>query len=326
MRESDATRRGDTRRPGEDAQRPSEISSGGWKQVLGRTKDAIKADRVGLMAAGVAFYAMLALFPTIMAAITVWGLVAEPQQIQQTLGNVSSQLPDGAGRLLTQQVSGIAQNSSSTLGWVLAASLAGALWSASSGTKGLMNAVNAAYGEDESRGFLKVRGLALTLTIGAILFGLLIVAIIAVVPALLSFVGLGSTGQAIVRWGRWPLLAVALVAGLAVLYRYAPDRAEPRWNWLSWGSAVAVVVWLVASAGFAWYVNSFGSYSETYGSLGGVIVLMLWLFLSAFAVLVGAELNAEMEHQTRHDTTRGGPRPMGERDAHVADTDAAGRP
>ena len=326
MRESDATRRGNPRRSGEDAQRPSEISSGGWKQVLGRTKDAIKGDRVGLMAAGVAFYAMLALFPTIMAAITVWGLVAEPQQIQQTLGNVSSQLPEGAGRLITQQVSGIAQSSGSTLGWVLAASLAGALWSASSGTKGLMNAVNAAYGEDESRGFLKVRGLALTLTVGAIFFGLLVVAIIAVVPALLSFVGLGSTGQDIVRWGRWPLLAVALVAGLAVLYRYAPDRAEPRWNWLSWGSAVAVVVWLVASAGFAWYVNSFGSYSETYGSLGGVIVLMLWLFLSAFAVLVGAELNAEMEHQTRHDTTRGRPRPMGERDAHVADTDAASRP
>jgi membrane protein len=310
----------DTGAPGADAGTPSDIPRSGWKQVLVRTKDEIKGDRVGLMAAGVAFYVMLALVPTLIAAVTIWGLVSDPQQIQQTVGGVSSQLPNGAADLLQQQMSRIAQNSSSALGWTLVASVAAALWSASSGTKGLMNAVNAAYDEDESRGFLEVRGTALALTVGLIFFGLIVLALIAVVPAILTSIGLGTTAETVIRWGRWPLLAAALIVGLAVIYRYAPDRDHPEWNWLSWGAGVAVVIWLVASAAFAWYVNSFGSYSETYGSLAGVIVLMLWLFLSSFAILIGAELNAEMEHQTGRDTTRGEPEPMGQRGAHVADT------
>lgn len=305
--------------PGSDATTPTEIPSGGWKQIALRTRDQIKSDRVGLMSAGVAFYAMLAIFPTIIAALTVWGLVAEPEQIQQTMDSYSSQLPDGAGELVSSQVSRIAENSDSSLGWALFASLAAALWSASSGTKGLMNAVNAAYDEPETRGFLKTRGMALALTVGGVFFGLILVGLIAVIPALLGTVGLGSTAEELLRWGRWPLLALALMVGLTVIYRYAPDRDHPQWRWLGWGSGVAVVVWLLASAGFAWYVTEFGSFGETYGSIAGVIVLMLWFFLSAFAILLGAEVNAEMEHQTRHDTTTGPPEPMGRRGAHVAD-------
>lgn len=307
-------------RDGSQADEPTSIPASGWKQILVRTKDEIKADRVGLMAAGVGFYAMLAIFPALIAAVSLWGLVSDPQQIQQTITDVASALPRGAAELLETQLTQIAGNSETALGWALAASLAAALWSASSGTKGLMNAVNAAYDEEETRGFLKVRGLALVLTIGGIFFGLIILGLIAVVPAVLRSAGLGETIETVIQWGRWPILAAALTVGLAVIYRYAPDRDEPEWSWLSVGAAVAVVIWLIASAGFAWYVNSFGSYSETYGSIAGVIVLMLWFFLTAFAILVGAELNAEMEHQTVKDTTRGPDEPMGQRDAYVADT------
>lgn len=312
-------------RPGGEASQPADIPVQGWKQIAVRTKDEIKDDRVGLMAAGVAFYAMLALFPTIIAAVTLWGLVSDSQQIQQTVTSFSSTLPTGAADLIAEQVKRIAGNSDSSLGFALLASLAGALWSASSGTKGLMNAVNAAYDEDETRGFVKVRGTALVLTVGGIFFGLLLIGLIAVVPAVFDNVGLGRVGEAVVQWGRWPVLAIALAAGLGVIYRFAPDRDEPRWRWLTWGSSIAVVIWLAASVGFAWYVNSFGSYGQTYGSLAGVIVLMLWFFLTAFAILVGAELNAEVEHQTIRDTTQGPPEPMGQRDAYVADTTAGGR-
>lgn len=323
---ADERRDGDRRerRPGASAESPTDIPSAGWKQILVRTKDEIKDDNVALMAAGVAFYAMLALVPAMIAAVTLWGLVSDPAQIQQTVEGFASGLPQSAADLVTSQMESIAQSSSDALGFALVASVLGALWSASSGTKGLMNAVNSAYDEKETRGFLKVRGLALALTIGAIFFGLIAIGLIAVVPAVLGNLGLGETGEMLIRWGRWPMLALAVVAGLAVIYRFAPDRDHPRWNWASLGSVIATVIWLVASAGFAWYVNSFGSFGETYGSMAGVIVLMLWLFLTAFAILLGAEVNAEMEHQTRHDTTSGPEQPMGSRDAYVADTTPGG--
>lgn len=306
--------------PGGTATRPTDIPADGWKQVLLRVKDEIKQDRVGLMAAGVAFYAMLAVFPAMIAGVTLWGLVADPSQIQSTISGIASALPEGAATLLTSQMESLAAGDSTTLGWTLVASVLAALWSASSGTKGLMNAVGAAYDEDESRGFLALRGTALALTVGAIFFALLTIGLIAVVPAVLGAVGLGTTASLLVQWLRWPLLAVAVMAGLTVVYRVAPDRDDAEWRWLGWGSVAATVIWLAASAGFAWYVRSFGSYSETYGAAAGVIVLMLWFFLTAFAVLLGAELNAELEHQTVRDTTRGAARPMGSRDAHVADT------
>ena len=308
-------------RPGVRAARPTDIPAAGWKQVLVRTKEQIKADRVGLMAGGVAFYAMLALVPALIAAVTLWGLVSDPAQVQQQVDSFAAQLPASATELVTEQVTRIASGSSSALGWTLVVSLLAALWSASSGTKGLMNAVNAAYDEPETRGFLKERGIAIGLTVGAIFFGLVLVGLIAVVPAVLGVVGLGAAAEYAIAWGRWPLLALALMAGLAVIYRFAPDRDHAQWTWLTPGATVAVTLWLAASVAFAWYVGSFGSYNETYGTMAGVIVLMLWLFLSAFAILVGAELNAEAERQTRHDTTVGTPRPVGQRGAHAADVD-----
>ena len=291
-------------RPGGRASSPTQIPVAGWKQILGRTKDEIKADRVALMAGGVTFYAILALVPALIAAITLWGIVvSDPTQVAQQINSFASSLPAGAGDLLTSQVTSIASTSSTTLGWTLVISLLAALWSASSGAKGLMNAINAAYDEAPTRGFLEERGLAIALTVGAVFFGLLLIGLIAVVPAVLGLVGLGTAAEYAISWGRWPLLALSLMGGLAVIYRVAPDRPTPRWSWLAPGAAVGVVLWLLASVGFAFYVNSFGSYNETYGTMAGVVVLMLWLFLSAFAILVGAELNAETERQTRRDTT-----------------------
>lgn len=319
MRTGTAPRRAD--RPGVHASRPTDIPRSGWTQVLTRTKDQIKADRVALMAGGVTFYAMLALVPALIAAVTLWGLLAAPGQIEQQVESFAAQLPGGARDLITTQVSQIAGSSSTALGWTLALSLLGALWAASSGTKGLMNAVNAAYDEPEERGFVKERGIAIALTIGLIFFGLITIGLIAVVPPLLGAIGLGTAAEYAIAWGRWPLLAIALMAGLAVIYRYAPDRDNARWSWLAPGAIAAVVLWLAASAGFAWYVSSFGSYNETYGTMAGVIVLLLWLFLSSFSILVGAELNAEAERQTREDTTVGTPTPMGHRGAQAADVD-----
>ena len=286
-----------------------------------RTKDRIKAERVGLMAAGVAYYSLLAIFPAIIAAVTVWGLVADPTQIEETIAGFAGALPQGADELLIDQVGRIADAPTGGLSLALAISLLAALWSASTGIKGLMNGLNAVYEEPEERGFLKERGLAIALTLGAILLGLVALGLIAVLPAAVGALGLPEPTQTVALWARWPILALFIVLALAIVYRYGPDRSEPRWRWVSWGAGIATAIWLIASAGFAWYVNVFGAegYAETYGSMAGVIVLMLWLFLSAFAALVGACIDAEMELQTAKDTTEGAPQPMGERGARVAD-------
>src|SRR6185437_12403613 len=194
-----------------------------------------------------------------------------------------------------------------------------ALWSASSGTGNLLKAINIAYDEDENRGFLKVRGIALALTLGAIVFVLLTLALVAVVPVVLNVLPLGPVGTVLAQVLRWVLLVALVVAALAVTYRIAPDRDQPRFSWVTTGSLVATVLWIIGSIAFSLYVNNFGSYNKTYGAIAGVVVLMLWLYLTSYIVLLGAEINAESERQTREDTTRGAPAPRGERGAAAAD-------
>ena len=306
---------------GRRAERPSEIPRRGWLAVLKRVKAEVKDDNVGLLAAGVAFYAMLAIFPAIIAVVTVYGLVTrDPGQVQEQLSSFAKGLPQGAGDLLVGQLESVARTSEQSLGIGLAVSLAAVLWSASSGVQALVKGLNAAYDERETRGFLKLRGLSLLLTIGAIVVTIVTLGLIAVVPAVLDDLGLGSVGEVAARYGRWPVLAALVAVAVAALYRYAPDRRNPRWRWVSWGAVLAVALWLLGSAAFSYYVSSFGKYNETYGSIGAVIVLLLWLFLSSFVVLLGAEVDAEIERQTAKDTTTGPPRPLGERDATAADT------
>jgi membrane protein len=305
---------------GREADRPSEIPPRGWFAVLKRVKAEVKEDNVTLLAAGVAFYAMLAIFPAIIAVVTVYGMVADPAQVQTQVGEFAKSLPSGADELLSGQLKSVTQAGRQSLSIGLAVSLLAVLWAASGGVQGLVKGLNLVYDEKETRGFLKLRGLSLLLTLGAILMAVVAIALVAVFPAVIDDLKLGQAGELAASIARWVVLALLVLAAVAVLYRYAPDRANPRWRWVSWGAVVALVLWLLGSIGFSWYVDNFGKYNQTYGTLAAVIILLLWLFLSAFAVLLGAEIDAEIERQTARDTTTGPERPMGRRDAEVADT------
>jgi membrane protein len=308
------------RTAGRGATSPKDIPAPGWKAVGKRVITELKRDHVSLLAAGVAFKGLLALFPAIIAAISIWGLVASPEQMTQQLSRFLGALPEDAASLIEQQMTGVAAGDPGTLSIALVLSVVIALWSASGGTAGLIEGCNAAYNEIDQRKFPVKRGLALLFTLGAIVFLALAVALIAVLPAILGGLGLGETGELAVRVGQWVLLAAMVVGALAAIYKYGPDRDRPQMRWVSWGAVIATILWLVGSAGFSLYVENFGNFDETYGTFGGIIVLMLWLFLSAFVVLLGAEINAEIERQTARDTTEGAPEPIRTRGAVAADT------
>ena len=306
--------------PGEQAETPVGIPPRGWWQVIKRAFRESSADNVPMLAGGVAFFAFLAVFPALIAALTLYGLLADPAQVAQQVQNIAAALPRSAQPLLTEQLTSVTQSSGGALTAGLAISLLAALWSASSGTGNLITAVNLAYDEKESRGFVKLRATALGLTLGGIVFVLLTLTLVAVVPVALDNLGLGVVGRVVAQVVRWVLLVGVVVVGLAVVYRVAPDRASPRFRWVSAGALVATVLWIIGSVAFSLYVNFFGNYNKTYGALAGVIVLMLWLFLTTYIVLLGAEINAESERQTVRDTTHGEPQPMGRRRAEAADS------
>ncbi len=307
---------GRTRNRGGSAETPTQIPAAGWKDVLQRTKEEVRTDNVSVLAGGVAFYWMLSLFPFAIAALSVYGLVANPEDVTKMLQQVQGTVPDSVGQLLQDQLSSIAQSSQGSLTFGLVGSVLFALWSASKGASALIKATNVAFDETETRGFLRLRAMALLLTLAFLVVMVLSIALIVVVPKLVE----GTPFDTVFSVLRWPALAVVAMIGLAALYRYAPDRDEPRWQWVSLGAVVATVLWLVGSSLFSLYANNFGSFNETYGTLSAVIVLLLWLSLTAFVVLLGAEINAESEHQTHRDSTSGPERPRGERDAYVADT------
>jgi membrane protein len=305
---------------GRGAESPLQIPAPGWRDILKRTAAEAKDDNVPLLAAGTAYYAILALFPALISAVTLWGLFAEPQEVAEQINSFTTALPPSAREVLTSSVTSATEDASSALSLGAIVGLATALFSASGGVNGMVKALNAAYDEKETRNFLRLRALSLVLTLGAIVGVLVSIGLIAVVPVLLDNLGLGPVGQFLARWGRWPLLAVLVMAGLAMLYAYAPDRENPELKWISPGAVMATVLWLIGSALFSLFVSNFGNYGATYGIFAGIIVLMLWLFLTGFVVIMGAEVNAEIERQTKQDTTTGEDRPMGERRAQAADT------
>ena len=306
--------------PGEQARTPAQVPARGWWQITRRAWKEAKADRVPLLGAGVAFYAFLSLFPAMIALVLLYGLVADPDQITDQVASFTSALPDDACRLITSSLTSIASSQSRGIGIGVVVSLALALWSASGGVGNLMTAVNTAYDEEETRGFVRRKATALAMTLGAIVFMVVVIGLVAVVPALLnSFVDstVLSLGLSILRY---VVLVLAVTAALAVVYRVAPSRDAPRMRWVSVGAAVATVLWLVASIGFSLYVSNFGSYGKTYGALASVVVLLMWLWITSYAVLLGAEINAESEQQTAADTTKGPEQPMGTRGAVKADS------
>jgi membrane protein len=306
--------------PGIDATSPTQIPARGWKQILKRAWAENNADNMPIIAGGVAFFGFLAVFPALIAIISIYGLVASPADAAKQVEGFSSNLPSSAKDLISTQLANITSNSGGALTFGLIVSILGALWSASGGVGNLVKAVNIAYDEVETRNFLKMRALSLGLTLGAIVFVLLAFGLVAVVPAAIDALPLGVVGTILAQVVRWVLLLAMMAGSLAVLYRVAPDRDAPRFRWVSLGSVVVTVIWAVVSLLFSFYVNNFGSYDKTYGAIAGVIVLMLWLYLTCYLILLGAEINAEAEHQTARDTTEGDPEPMGHRDATVADT------
>jgi membrane protein len=302
---------------GRGADTPQEIPAKGWMDIAKRTGKEVKQDQVPLLAAGVAFYVLLALFPAIIAGVSIYGLVADPQTVRDQINRLAETLSPETAKLIGQQIQQVTSSAGGALGLATVIGILTALWSASSGMKALITGVNLAYDEPEGRKFVKLRGLSILMTLGAMV--LLAVALALIV----GFPAVPDSWPTVLQWTaailRFVLLAVLLMAGLAALYRYAPDRDKPKWGWASPGSVVATVLWVLASVGFSIYVNAFGNYNKTYGALAGIIILMFWLYLTAFVVLVGAELNAEMELQTAKDTTAGPEQPLGERDAHAAD-------
>ncbi len=309
---------------GESAARPTQIPARGWWDVLMRTKDEIKNDNLPIIAAGVAFYAFLSIPALLTATVALWGLVSDPAGIEAQIGQLAGVLPGQVQEILVDQLTAISANSDQALGWTAILAIGFALWSASKGTKSAIVAMNVAYEEKETRGFLKLTAVTLALTLGAVVTVILALFCVAGIPALIVSLRMPAWIETTAGIARWPLLAGVSLVALAVLFRVAPCRSSPKWRWVTPGSIVSTIIWLGASAGFSWYVSYSAKYNETYGSLGGVVVLLMWLYISAFIILLGGELNSELEHQTAKDTTTGPPQPLGERDATVADTVAAG--
>jgi membrane protein len=311
--------------PGGKAERPAQIPARGWTQVAKRGWKEAKADQVPLLAAGVAFYAFLAIFPALIAIVSIYGLFADPSTIANQLNSITAALPEEAAQLITDQVTALSSRRQ-TLGISLILAVLIALWSASAGTSNLLTAINVAYDEEQKRGFVKKRLMSLGLTLAAIVFMVIILGLVAVLPPLLK----AAFGTGALRWVLqilgWLVMVILVAIGLAILYRLGPDRDAPRMRWVSVGAVVATLVWLIASIGFSIYTSTFGNYAKTYGVFAGVVVLLFWLWFTMYAILLGAEINAESEQQTIADTTRGEEEPLGERGAVKADSIPSGDP
>lgn len=274
---------------------PSSLGLRGFREALLRTRREAQRDHLTIISAGVAFYAFLAVFPALAAVISIYGLVADPQTVEQQLQAIGGAVPGGVRDVLGSQLRRVAGASSGALGWGFAASLFLALWSANKGMKGMIEALNVAYDQDEKRGFFKLNALSLLLTLGAVLTAVIAVFVVVAIPPLFGLVGLGGAARVAIDILRWPVLLGFVLVGLGLLYRLGPSREGPQWKWVTPGSALATVLWLAVSIAFSVYVANFGSYDKTYGSLGAVVILLIWLYLGSLVILFGAELNAEAE-------------------------------
>jgi membrane protein len=305
---------------GRTARHPREIPAKGWRDILARVRTEMGSDHVTLVSAGLAMYALLAVFPGLAALIALYGIFASPTDVVEHMQSFSDVLPPGTWDLFSRQLQTLAGQAQGSLSLAAGAGILVALWGARAGMSALMVATNIAYAEAEKRGFIKQTLLSLAFTLGAIVAFLLVLAIGVVLPVTLAVLGTSQWAQWIVAALRWLALWGAATLGLAVLYRYAPSRRPARWHWVLWGSAIGAALWIIVSVGFAFYVRTFATYGKTYGALGGVIVLLMCFYLSSLTIVIGAEINAEMERQTTRDTTEGAEKPLGERGAFAADT------
>jgi membrane protein len=305
--------------PGRRATRPGQFPVIAWRQVLLRVWLGIGRDHLSIIAAGVAFFGVLAIFPSIAALIAFYGLIADPAQVSASLHALRPLLPHDVHAMIAGQVASLAAAGQSKLGLASLVSLALALWSARAGVTALMEGLNVAYRETDRRGIVTQYLLSLVLTLAVIAIAIVALLAVVAVPAALHFSDIGRLGALLAQVTPLVILGVAAVFVIGALYRYGPSRATARKRWVTWGAVLATVGWVVVSLALSLYVSRFADFNRTYGSLGAIVGLLFWLYASAFVVLLGAELNAEMELQTEADTTTGEPRPMGERGAYVAD-------
>jgi membrane protein len=303
---------------GRDAKRPGHIPWQGWKDVLWRVKDEIGNDRIGTIAAGTTFFVLLALFPALGALVSLYGLVADPATIQSHVDDLRGIVPAAMLDIVGEELKRLSEKGG-TLGLSFAITLVLALWSANSGMKAIFDALNVAYDEEEKRSFFQLLKTSLLFTVGAILFFILLLNVVIGVPIIVNFLHLGPLGDLLITVLPGLVLFGVAILAIALLYRYGPSRTEPKWRWVTPGSLAAAIVWVIGSAAFSYYLSNFGDYAGTYGSLAAAIGAMMWIYISLYIVLAGAELNSEIEHQTAEDTTVGPEKPLGSRGATMAD-------
>ncbi|MCV6824850.1 MULTISPECIES: YihY/virulence factor BrkB family protein [Halocynthiibacter] len=302
---------------GRDAANPTEFPRAGWMDIGSRIVKSFGSDRISLISAGVAFFGLLALFPAFTALLAVGGLVLDTSVIVEQLDASEGVVPPDVVEILRNQAQSVTLAGGLELTLLLSVLLA--IWSASRGVATLCDGLNVVYKEEEKRSFFLRSAVSVGLTLIIMVGVLAAVLAIVALPVLLSFAALTPIAEVATQLLTWVLLAALIIASISLIYRLGPARSNARWSWISPGAIVAWLLWLIASIGFTIYVQNFASYNESFGAIGGVIVLMMWLWISAMAILIGGKVNAEMEHQTREDTTTGPEKPMGSRGAVVAD-------
>jgi membrane protein len=290
---------------GRSAKQPRDIPLKGWRDIAFRVKADLADNHISIVAAGIAFYALLAIFPALVAMVSIYGLVGDPADIQWQFSALGRILPIEVRMLLSEQLRRITARAPTTLSVGFSAGVVVALWGAVRGMKAFIIALNIVYGEKEKRDFLELHARALVLILGAIVLIALALALIVILPILLSYLDLPKGLKALFSLLPWLLLAGNFMLSLAVLYRYGPSRSEPQWQWVSWGAVAATLLWVIGSALFSFYVANFGRYDQTYGSLGALVILVIWLFGTAYIILLGAEFNAEIERQAKIVLPRG---------------------
>jgi len=305
---------------GRKATTPEAIPAKGLKDVLWRVFHQVSKDRVTLIAAGVTFYLLLALFPAMSALVALYGLVADPSTMGEHLRELAGVMPPGAFDLIAERIASLAASRSSTLGLTFFVSLGIALWSTHSATLSIFDAMNVAYDETEKRGLVKLNLVGLGFTLCAMVSSALVIGLVAVTPLILSFIWLDRFQEQLALFVRWPILFLIVAVATTAIYRFGPSRQPAKLRWMTWGSGLVTVGWFAMSLGFSFYLKHFANYDATYGTLGALIGFLVWIWLSILILIVGGELNAELEHQTAVDTTTGSPQPMGQRGAYVADT------
>ncbi|MFP3546699.1 YihY/virulence factor BrkB family protein [Rhizobium sp. SIMBA_035] len=305
---------------GRDADRPEAIPARGMVDVFWRGYQEVSKDRVSLIAAGVTFYLFLALFPALGAIVALYGLAADRATMAQHIRDLAVLLPPGAFGIVADQIQELSKKPGGSLGIAFFASFAIALWSAHNGTLALFDAMNVAYEEDEKRTFVRRNLIGLAFTLGATIAVFAMIGLVAGLPIVLSYVWLGEVPEEIALMIRWPVLLAIFFCGIVALYRFGPSREPAKVRWMTWGAAMTTFACVGMSLCFSLYLDRFADYKATYGALGALIGLLVWSWLSVTILIVGAELNAELEHQTARDTTTGAPLPMGARGAFVADS------